>query len=81
MDVAERADFGDRHGEPEPAGVQVLPQQRFQAGFEERGLAAGGLRDLLCVDVDGQHLVPEVRQADGVGKPEVSGPDHGDPRQ
>jgi hypothetical protein len=81
VDIAERADLGERQGEPEPAGVQVLPQQRFQAGFEERGLAPCGLRDLVRVDVDRQHLVPEVRQADGVGEPEVSGPDDGDPRQ
>ena len=33
------------------------------------------------VDVDRQHLVPEVRQADGVGEPEVPGPDDGNPRQ
>jgi hypothetical protein len=53
----------------------------FQAGLEERGLAAGGHRDLLRVDVDRQHLVAEIGQADRMGEAEVSGPDHGDPRQ
>jgi len=81
VDLAERADLGERQGEAEPAGVQVLPQQRFQAGLEERGLAVGGHRDLLRVDVDRQHLMAEIGQADGVGEAEVSGPDDGDPRQ
>ena len=81
VEIAERADLSERHGEPEPACIEVLPQQRFQAGFEERDLAAGGLRDLGRVHVDGQHLVAEVGQADGMGKPEISGPDDGDPRQ
>ncbi len=69
VDLAERSDLGERRGEAEPAGVQVLPQQRLQAGFEERDLAVRGLGDLVLVDVDRQHLVPEVRQADGVGEP------------
>jgi hypothetical protein len=69
VDLAERPDLRERRGEAEPPGVQVLPQQRFQAGLEERGLAAGGRGDLVLVDVDGQHVVPEVSQADGVGKP------------
>ena len=81
VDLTEVTDLGERHGEPEPAGFQVLPQQRFQAGFEERGLALRCLVDLLRVDVDRQHLVPEVRHADGVDEAEVSGPDDGDPRQ
>ena len=69
VDLAERADLRERRGEAEPAGVEVLPQQRLQAGFEKRGLAVRGLRDLLLVDVDRQHLVPEIRQADGVREP------------
>src|SRR5205807_5938258 len=79
--LAELADLGERQGEPEPARVQVLPQQRLEAGLEERGLAVRGHRDLFRVDVDRQHLVAEVGQADGVGEAEVSGPDDGDPRQ
>ena len=79
--LAERAGLGERQGEPEPARVQVLPQQRLEAGLEERGLAVRRHRDLLRVDVDRQHLVTEVGQADGVGEAEVSGPDDGDPRQ
>ena len=57
VDVAERRDLGERHGEAEPPGVQVLLQQRFQAGLEERGLAPRGHGDLGGVDVDRQHLV------------------------
>jgi hypothetical protein len=79
--LAELADLGERQGEPEPARVQVLPQQRLEAGLEERGLAVRGHRDLFRVDVDRQHLVAEVGQTDGVGEAEVSGPDDGDPRQ
>ena len=79
--LAELTDLGERQGEPEPARVQVLPQQRLEAGLEERGLAVRGHRDLFRVDVDRQHLVAEVGQADGVGEAEVSGPDDGDPRQ
>ena len=79
--LAERADLGERHREPKPARVQVLPQQRFETGLEERRLAARGHRDLLRVDVDREHVVAEVGQADGVGEAEVSGPDDGDPRQ
>ena len=81
MHLAERADLGERHGEAEPARVQVLPQQRFEARLEEWRLAPCGHRDLLRVDVDRQHLVAEVGQADGVGEAEVSGPDDGDPSQ
>src|SRR6185503_20581349 len=81
MHLAERADLGERHGEPQSARVQVLPQQRFETGLEERGLPARGHRDLLRVDVDREHVVAEVGQADGVREAEVSGPDDGDPRQ
>jgi hypothetical protein len=73
--------LGEGHGEPRPPGIEVLSQQQFQAGSEERRLALGGLGDLLHVDVDRQPFVPEVSQADGVGEPEVSGPDDGDPRR
>ena len=62
-------------------GKQLVPVPMLCRGGLVRGLATGGLRDLLRVDVDRQHLVPEVGQANGVGKPEVSGPDDGDPRQ
>jgi hypothetical protein len=81
VDRTEAADLGERPAEPEPAGFQVLPQQRFQAGFEERDLTLRGLGDLLFVDVDRQHVVAEVRHADRVGEAEVSGPDDSNPRQ
>jgi hypothetical protein len=69
VDLAELPDRAERRGEAEPASVQVLSQQRFQARFEERGLAVRGLADLFFVNVHRQHLVPEVGQADGVGEP------------
>ncbi len=69
MDLAERSYLGERRGEAEPAGIEVLAQQGFQAGFEERSLAARGPCELLLVDVDGQHVMPEIRQADGVREP------------
>src|ERR1039457_584163 len=75
------ADLRERQGEPEPSGIQVLAQQRLQAGLEERDFALGGLGDLLFVDVDRQYLMPEVRQADGMGQTEVPDPDNGDPSQ
>ena len=81
VDLPELRHLGERHGEAESAGVQVLPEQRFQAGFEERCLALRGLGDLVVVYVDGQHFVAEVRHADGVGQAEVSGSDDGDPGQ
>jgi len=81
MHLAEGARLGQRHREPEPAGIGVLPQQRFEARFEERDLALGGLGYLLLVDVDRQHVMSEVRHADGMGETEVSGPDHSDPSQ
>jgi hypothetical protein len=81
VDITELSDLSERRGEPEPAGIQILPQQWFQAGLEEWGLAFRGFRYLLFVYVDRQYLVPEVRHADGMGEAQVSGPDDGDPRQ
>jgi hypothetical protein len=81
MDLAKLADLFEGHGEVEPAGVQVLAQQGFQTGFEERDLAPGRLGDLLFIDVDGQYLMPEVRHGDGMREAEVSGPDDGNPSQ
>ena len=78
VDVAERARRRVRRGETEPAGLEVLAQQRLQARLEERHLAARRPLDLVRVHVDGQDLMPEVRQADGVRKAEISGPDNGD---
>ena len=69
VDLAERSDLRERCGEAEPAGIEVLAQQGFQAGFEERGFAARGPRELLLVDVDGQHVMPEIGQANGVREP------------
>jgi hypothetical protein len=59
----------------------MLPQQRLEAGLEERLLARGGLGDLACVHVDPEDLMSEVSHADGMGEAEVSDPDDGDPRQ
>ena len=60
---------------------RFLRSSGSRPGLEERDLAARGHRDLLRVDVDREHVVAEVGQADGVGEAEVSGPDDGDPRQ
>src|SRR6202012_3248779 len=65
-------------GEPEAAGVEVLPQQRLKPWLEERCLAARGLGELLGIDVDGEHLMPEVRHADRVGEAQVPRADDAD---
>ena len=56
---------------------------RFSLGHTstKHDVDALGLVIREVVDVDRQHLVPEVGQADGMGEPEVSGPYDGDSRQ
>jgi hypothetical protein len=76
MHVTELADVLLRGGEPQPARLQALPQQRFEPGLEERHLAGGYPRDTLVIGVDRQHVVPEVRHAGGVRQAEVSDSDH-----
>jgi hypothetical protein len=76
--VAELTDLGEGIGEPEPASVEVLPQQRLKPRLEKRCLAARRLGDLLGVHVNGEYLVAEIRHADGVGKAQVTGADDAD---
>jgi hypothetical protein len=76
--VAELADLGEGVGEPEPARVEVLPQQRLKPGLEKRRLAPRRLGDLLGVHVNGEYLVAKICHADGMGKSQVTGADDAD---
>jgi hypothetical protein len=76
--VAERRDLGVRRGEPQPAGLHVLAEQRLQVGLEERDptLRQGG--DLLVDDVHAEDLEAELGHARGMGGAEVAGAEHAD---
>jgi hypothetical protein len=79
VNIAKRTRLGVRGGEPQPARLQVLAQQRLESRFKERRLAAGCLGDLGLVDVDRQHLMTELCHADCVREAQVAGPDDGQP--
>ena len=66
-------------GEAQPAGGQVAAQQLVQPGLVDRHLAGGQLGDLRRVDVDAEHLVAELGEADRVRRAEVAGAEEGQP--
>jgi len=79
VDVAELGNLGIRGGEPQPTGRQVLAEQLVEAGLVERNVTAGQLGDLGLVDVEADHLIAELREADCVGRAEISGAQKGQP--
>ena len=81
MDVPEVSHLGERVGEPEPARLEVLAQQRLEARLEERNFSGCGPGQFLPVYVDREHLVAKVRHADRVGQAEVADPDGGDTQE
>ncbi len=65
--------------EPEPPRLDVARQQVVEAGLEEPGAAGAQQRHLVRVDVDAEHLMPELGHARGVRRTEVPAPDHRQP--
>jgi len=68
-------------GEPQPAGVHVLLQQRVQPGFVERRLAVVQQLQAVLVDLDPDHVETELGHPGGRVAAEVAGADHGDPER
>ncbi len=78
LDVTEaRAHFRVAR-ESEPAARDVRLHHRLEARFENGDLAAPQPRDLLLVDIEAQHLVPDVGQAGARDEADVAGPDDAD---
>ena len=80
MDVGERRGLVEVGREVKQSRVLDLAQLLRQSRFEERDPALGERADLVRIDVDAEHVVPERRHADGMGRAEVAGSDHGDLR-
>ena len=78
MHVPEVSHLGERVGEPEPARLEVLAQQRLEARLEERNFSGYRPGQFLPIHIDREHLVAEVRHAYRVGQAEVADPDGGD---
>ncbi len=73
--------LGEGGGEPQPAGLEVLPEQRFETRLEERHLATGNPRELVRVHVQAHHVMAEIGHADRVTEAQVAGADHGQPHR
>src|SRR6202050_910362 len=65
--------------EPEPPRLGVSRQQTVEVRLEEPGAAGPQQRHLVRVDVDAEHLVPELGHARGVRGTEVPASDHRQP--
>src|SRR5207244_7884377 len=63
-------------GEDEPATLLGLLHQLLEAGLVDGGLAGPEPRNFRLVDVDPDHLVAELGQADGGRQSDVTGADH-----
>src|SRR5439155_23630956 len=63
-------------GEDEPAVLLGLAHQLLEARLVDGGLAGPEPRHFRLVDVDPDHLVTELRQADGRRQTDVTGADH-----
>ena len=77
VDVTEVGGLLDVGGEPQPAGGEVARAAARRG--RARGSAPAGvqLRDLVGVDVEAEHLVAELREADGVRRAQVAGAEEG----
>ena len=72
MHVAEVRGLGVGGREAETTGVEALAQQRLEPRLEERNLTGRESADLRLVDVDAEHVEPELGHADRVGRAEVT---------
>ena len=79
VDVAEVRDLLERRGEAQPPRLDVLAQHRLEARLVERQPGLLQRRHPGLVDVDAEHVVPELRHARSMGRPQVSAPDDRDP--
>ena len=60
VDIGPVRDLGVVLGEPQPAGVGVLLQQRVQPRFVQRGLAVVEQLEPVLVDLDADHVEAEL---------------------
>ena len=70
------ATAGEVGGELEAPARERRAQQVGEAGLEERHAARGEQLDLRGVDVDADHVVPELGHAGRVHRAEVAAADH-----
>src|SRR5450756_3052107 len=79
MHAAEARRFLEARGEPEAAGPDVAAQHLVKTWFKEPGTAGVEQRHLVGIDVDAEHLVPDLRHARGVRRAQMPAPDHRQP--
>jgi hypothetical protein len=70
--------LGDVGAEPQPPVLDVLADQRFEVGLEERQPALGERADLGRIGVHADHPETEVGHAGGMGRAEIPGADDAD---
>src|SRR5690606_21463626 len=78
MDVTELGRLPVVGREPQPARGEVAAQEIVEPGFVDRHLAGRQLSDLLFIDIEAEHVVPEFGEADGVRRAEIPGTDEGE---
>jgi hypothetical protein len=79
VDGAEGRRLDKARGEPEPAGPNMAGKHLVETGFEEPGAPGVEQRDLVRVDIDAEHLVPDLGHACGVRRAQMPAPDHRQP--
>ena len=78
LDAPVRHAAGGVGGEAQPAPGMVLAHQILEARLEDRDASGLERRHLLRVDVDAEHVMPDLRQHGALDEADIAGSEYGD---